>query len=157
MIKSPRTLGGHSDARGYGIIPTLQRRTVDANGKAGRFGRKVDGDHGRNIGNRELVAGHKRTLGEPGFEIIVEISDTLPAAFHQRRNLLILMRSGDRPVLETGNGVANRFHDRGKSLLFDTAIPLRDLRLGLGRRATLRRIRMDFLVIALDGGYFTDR
>src|SRR5271154_2095916 len=121
----PRTLRGHARARGYGIIPALQRRMVESNRKAGRFGRKVDGDNGRNAGHRDLVPRHEWNLREPGFEIIIKIRYAKLAALNQRRNLLILMRSGNRPSLQTGDRVANRLHYGSKAFLFGAAVPHR--------------------------------
>ena len=66
--------------------------------KASRLGREVDGDERRDVGNGKLVARHKRHIGETGIEVGVEIADALPASLGERRDLLVIMRSGDRPA-----------------------------------------------------------
>ena len=57
--------------------------------QTGGFGRKIDGDDGGNVGDRKLIAGHERHIGEPGIEVGVEIPHAQPAALDQRRNLFV--------------------------------------------------------------------
>src|SRR6266446_3072078 len=147
------------DAGAYrdGMIPALQRRMLVADRKAGSLGREVGGDDGGNVGNREFISRYKRNIGEPGIEVSVEISDALPASLDQRRDLIVVIRTGDGPVLETGDGVANRFHHRSKSFQLNAPFPHRDQRLGLRRRSEQRRFGIDFLEITQDGWHFADR
>src|ERR1700730_2656760 len=91
----------HAGARRDDVVPALQRRLFTGNRKAGGLGREVEGDASGNVGTRNLIARHKRHTGEPDVEVSVEIANALLASFDQRRDLLILMRSGDGPVLET--------------------------------------------------------
>src|ERR1700682_4105405 len=86
------------------IIPALQRPVLIGHRKAGCLGRKVDRDDSRNVGNRELISRNKRSVGEPGVEVSVEIADALLASFDQRPDLIVVMRSGDGPALETRDG-----------------------------------------------------
>src|ERR1700737_1194892 len=113
----------HASAYRHGTIPALQRGMLISHRKTGRPGREVDGDDGRNVGNRKLISGHKRNISEPGIEVSVEIADALPATLDQRGDLIVVMRSGDGPVLETGDGVANRFHHGSKSFQLNTPFP----------------------------------
>src|SRR4030088_2427711 len=95
----------HAGTRRNGIVPALQRRMLIGHRKSGRLGREVHGDDGRNIGNRKLISCHKRNIGEPDIEVRVEIADALLASLDQRRDLIVVMRSGDGPVLEPGEAL----------------------------------------------------
>jgi hypothetical protein len=64
------------------------------------------------------------------------------------------MRSGDRAAFETGRGIADGFHDRGKTFQFGTPFPHRDLSLFLRRLAKQGRRRMDFFNVPADRRHF---
>src|SRR6266404_3926125 len=115
------------------VIPAFQCCMFCRDRKAGCLGRKVDSYYSRNVGDREFISRNKRSLGEPDGEVRGEIPDALPASFDQRRDLIVIMRSGNGPVLETRNSVANRFHDGGKSFLLSASFPHCHQRLGLRR------------------------
>src|SRR5882724_4684217 len=93
--------------------------------EAGCLGRKVDRDDSRNVGDREFISRNEWHLGEPDVEVSIEIPDALLASFDQRRDLIVIMRSGDGPVLETRNSVANCLHNGGKSFQFSASFPHR--------------------------------
>src|ERR1700731_2265418 len=111
--------------------------------KASRLGREVDGDDGGDVGDRELISGDERNIGEPGIQIGIEIPDALLASLDQRRDLLIVVRSGNGPVPEGGNGIANRLHRGSKSFQLGAAFPHRNLRLILCCRAEQWWLGMD--------------
>jgi hypothetical protein len=64
------------------------------------------------------------------------------------------MRSGDRAALETGRGIADGFHDRGKTFQFGTPFPHCHQSLFLRSLAEKGRRRMNFFNVPTDRRYF---
>jgi len=73
--------------------------------KAGCLGRKVDRDDSGNVGRREFISRNERYLGEPDVEVSVEIPDALLASFDQRRDLIVIMRTGKARFLRPGTAL----------------------------------------------------
>ena len=74
-------------------MPPLQGATVlgDWHLKGPRC--EVDGHQHGNVSGGKLVASDELGLVQPGFEVAVQVCDTLPAAFDDGTNLLVPVRT----------------------------------------------------------------
>jgi hypothetical protein len=103
-------LGRKAGARGNLVVPTAGRAIPVRDREIQRLGRKVDCDDRSNVGHAEPIACDERRLAEPDFEIGIEIRNPLAAPFHETRDLLVIVRTGDRAPFESGNLVPDGFH-----------------------------------------------
>src|SRR6476660_345639 len=154
-VPSATRLRSHAGASRNYIMPALQRRMLGFDRKAGCLGRKVDRDDSGNVGRREFISRNERYLGEPDVEVSVEIPDALLASFDQRRDLIVIMRTGNGPILETRDSVTYRFHNGGKSLQLSASFPHDHQRLHLRRGPKQRRVGMDSEKMVKLGRQFT--
>src|SRR6476659_103599 len=104
-VPSATRLRSHAGASRNYIMPALQRRMLGFDRKAGCLGRKVDRDDSGNVGRREFISRNERYLGEPDVEVSVEIPDALLASFDQRRDLIVIMRTGKARFLRPGTAL----------------------------------------------------
>src|SRR6202521_716859 len=141
----------------YLIVPALESRVLLGHGEVDRLGGKINRHHRGDVSDRVALTGDKRHMLKPRIEIGEEVLHPLFAALGQRRDLIVVVGTGDRAPLESRRGIADRFHHRCESLLLYASFPHRRQRPFLGCLTVERCLWMDFLQVAQDGGYFTDR
>ena len=111
---------------------------------------EIDRHERRDIGDAVARAGDKFALRKAAIHLFEEARDARPPALGKRRNLRVVVRAGQRPVLQPGRRIAQRLHARVKAVPLDRALPGGDQRLLLGALAHQRRLRMRRLEIDAD-------
>ena len=76
-----------------GTTTTTQRTAAFRDRHLQRRRCKIDGHDTGDVGGREVGSGHERHLVEPGVEVCMKIRHATLAAFDQRGNLLVLVRT----------------------------------------------------------------
>lgn len=102
------------------------------NGEAQRLRGEVDRHHGGNVGGAESLAGDECRLREPHLQVCLEVDDPLAAAFHQRRNLFVVVGAGNRAAFQPCSVVADSLHHGRKALELRPALHMVTSALSLG-------------------------
>src|SRR5712671_3666672 len=96
---SPRLDRGARSARNR-LKPASQGVVLMGQRKAHCFGGEIDGHQAGDVGRRKMIAGNEGQRSQTGVEIGVEVFHPKPAALDQRRNLIVVVWSGNRAALQ---------------------------------------------------------
>src|ERR1700730_18192261 len=147
--------GGGTGTAGHGLVPALHRGVIRRHVQLERLG-KVHCHQGGNVRGRVALAGDERHLPQPLVEVGEEVLHAQHTPLDQRRNLLIVMGSGDGAALQPRNLVADAFHHGREAFQLGTPLPHKDQALVLGRGAQQGVYEKRFVEITHDGRHLAD-